>query len=59
MAAFLGGKGYRANSGVYLNVPENYSFPYLEQDVSNKTVFSYVSVVTLCGSHGMPGLCLN
>lgn len=30
MAAFLGEKGNRVNSSVYLNVPENYSFPYLE-----------------------------
>lgn len=58
MAAFLGQKGYRVNSSVCLNVPENYSFPYLERRVaSSKTAHFYVSVT--CGSHGMPGLRLN
>lgn len=59
MAAFLGEKGYSVNSGVYLNVPENCSFPYLERRVvSSKTAHSCVSV-TLCGSRGMPCLRLN
>ena len=59
MGAFLGVKGYRVNSSVCLNVPENYFFLYLERRVvSSKTAHSYVSV-TLCGSHGMPGLSLN
>jgi len=56
MTAFFGEKGYRINSSVYMNVPENYTFPYLERHaVSIKTAHSYVSL-RLCDSRGMPGL---